>query len=284
MATSKWWWIGAFVVVDLILLLVVRAHLAGDDPTSPPPSAGPVTDPAAPAAEVTPLLAASGGDTSVWSSRGDCRTGTDVTLSRLAGDDLATLSPGVAEVLRLDVTDAGDVYVVGATADCQVVERVLEGGSDEWRDAVGEIVLWHLVPEVGQAVVTPAATADPGCVPVTLAQDGDSGRVACADGTTRVSDDEGRTWQEIGRLEGLQTAAIGADALALAPAEGCPVAAFTSPDGGATWQQAGCVSDQPGTTVAVSRTADATVAVLDDRVLRSTDAGTTWETVVTNPQ
>lgn len=281
MTASKWWWIGAFVVVDLVLLMVVRAHLSTDD--APPPTALPVTDPASPAGAAVPLLATAAGNVTVWSVRGDCRDGADVPISRLDADELTSLSPGVAEVLRLDLTGGGDLYVVGADADCQVVERVLERGSDTWRDAVGDIVLWHLAAEAGPAVVTPAATADPGSAVVALTQDGDTGRAACADGSMRVSDDEGRSWREIGRLEGLLAATADDDALGLSGGEGCTVAAFRSTDGGGAWAQVGCVADDPGPAVAIASGA-ATVAVLGDRVLRSTDDGATWEPVaVTTP-
>ncbi len=285
MTTQRTWrWLALFVAVDVVLVVVMLRHVSagGDDAGT---DAAPIGDPTAvvtsapPAATApaVPGLIEAADDLVVWGTRGSCEAGAQVTLDRLDGEVRDELTPGITELLRLDVNAGGDIYVVGADADCEPVELLLASGATEWEDPSGPIRRWYLTPAAA-TLTTPAGVVDPGCAPVTFVSEGTSGTVACADGTVRTSPDDGVTWQTVATLAGLSgVTSTDEGVLALAPTEGCAVAAHRVEDGTAVLL--GCVSVEAAEGLALlTSTEGDDVALVGDVVLTSSD-GTAWEPV-----
>ncbi|WP_229052654.1 hypothetical protein [Aeromicrobium sp. Leaf350] len=281
MTTQRTWrWLAVFLVVDAVLVGIMLRHLSGGSDDAPPtaaPTSSATPEPTAPPAPsaAVPGLVDSADALVVWGGRGSCSEGTPVTLDRLVGGTRDELDPGVTELLRLDVNDAGDVYVIGADADCAPVEVLLSAGSTEWVDPPGPIRRWHLTPGAA-TLTTPAGATDPGCPPVTYAAEGTSGVVGCADGTVSSSQDDGASWQTVTTVAGLTTLARTDDGLVvLAPVDGCAVAALRIEDGSPVLL--GCASEEPADGPALlAQSATGFVAVVGDTVVRSED-GSTWE-------
>lgn len=286
MTTQRTWrWLALFLLVDLVLVVVMFRHVAGDagDDARPSTSPRPVessepTDPL-PATPTAAGLVEATGDVTVWGARGSCSTGSPVTLARVADAVREDLEPGVTELLRLDVNDTGDVYVIGADAQCQPVELLLADGATDWVDPPGPIRRWHLTPGAA-TVTTPRGAVDPGCVPVSLVSEDAEGVVGCDDGSIRTSDDDGATWEGEILLEGLRSVARTDDGVAaLAPADDCAVGFYRVDEAEASLS--GCVRAEAGDgLVVLAANSDGYVAVVGDELLRSSD-GATWEPVGT---
>ncbi|MEG9224558.1 hypothetical protein [Aeromicrobium sp. Sec7.5] len=281
MTTQRTWrWLVLFLLVDLVLVVVMFRHVSGDadDATANPTAPGPVdsSEPVAPATPTAAGLVEATDDVVVWGERGTCSAGTPVVLARDVDGVRDELDPGMTELLRIDVNDAGDVYVIGADAQCQPVELLLSEGATDWVDPPGPIRRWHLTSGAGATVTTPVGDVDPGCAPVSFVSDGTEGLVACGNGAIRTSDDDGATWEGEVVLEGLRSAVRSDDgAWALAPADDCAVASYRvdAAEAGVT----GCVTTEAGDgLVLLAASGDGYVAVVADRLLRSSD-GSSWE-------
>ena len=284
MTTQRTWrWLALFLLVDLVLVVVMFRHVSGgdEDATAGPPTPGPVeSSEPVPPEPVTPGAAGlveAAGDVVVWGARGTCSDGTPVTLRRDVDGVRDELDPGVTELLRLDVNDAGDVYVIGADAECQPVELLLSEGETDWVDPSGPIRRWHLTPGAA-TVTTPVGDVDPGCAPLSFVSEGTEGLVGCGDGSIRTSDDDGATWEGEIVLDGLRSVARTGDGdVALAPAEDCAVASYRVEATEAVL--AGCVRPDAGDGLAlVATSGGGVVAVVGDELFRSAD-GSSWEPV-----
>lgn len=283
MTTQRTWrWLALFLLVDLVLVIVMFRHVSGDsaDATAGPraPAPGASTEPPAPATPVAAGLVEATDDVVVWGPRGTCTAGAPVTLLRDVDGVRDELDPGVTELLRVDVNDAGDVYLIGADAQCQPVELLLSEGATDWVDPSGPIRRWHLTPGSAATVTTPVGDVDPGCAPVSVVSEDTAGLVGCADGSIRTSDDDGATWEGEVVLDGLRSVARTEDgAVALAPADDC-AAAFYRVDATEA-VLAGCVRTETGDGLALlAARGDGFVAVVGDELLQSAD-GSTWEPV-----
>lgn len=180
MTTQRTWrWLVLFLLVDLVLVVVMFRHVSGDadDATANPTAPGPVdsSEPVAPATPTAAGLVEATDDVVVWGERGTCSAGTPVVLARDVDGVRDELDPGMTELLRIDVNDAGDVYVIGADAQCQPVELLLSEGATDWVDPPGPIRRWHLTSGAGATVTTPVGDVDPGCAPVSFVSDGTEG-------------------------------------------------------------------------------------------------------------
>lgn len=283
MTTQRTWrWLALFLLVDLVLVVVMFRHVSGgaDAATARPPAAGPgdSSEPVAPA-PTTPAAAGlveATADDVVWGARGSCSTGSPVTLVRDVDGVRDDLAPGITELLRIDVNDAGDVYVIGADAECQPIELLLSEGATEWVDPSGPIRRWHLTPDGAPTVTTPNGDVDPGCAPVSFVSEGTEGLVGCGDGSIRSSDDDGATWEGGTVLEGLRSVVRTDEGpVALAPAPDCAVAFYRVDAAEAT--VAGCAQPEAvDGLVLLAASGDSFVAVVGDALLRSSDGGT-WE-------
>lgn len=282
MTTQRTWrWLALFLVVDLVLVVVMLRHVSGDeqDATAVAPAPVESSEPVSPE-PTTPAavgLVEATADVVVWGVRGTCSAGTPVVLTRDVDGVRDELDPGVAELLRIDVNDAGDVYVIGADAACEPVELLLSEGETEWVDPSGPIRRWHLTPGAA-TVTTPVGAVDPGCAPVSFVSEGTAGLVGCGDGSVRTSDDDGATWQGDVVLDGLRSVArTDGGAWALAVGEDCATA-FYRVDATES-VVTGCVQQEAGDGLAlVAASGDGFVAVVGDELFRSTD-GSTWELV-----
>ena len=283
MTTRRTWrWLALFLLVDLVLVVVMFRHVSGDaDVESAPLAASDPADSAesvdpAPTAPVAAGLVEATDDLVVWGARGSCSAGSPVTLVRVDDGVRDELAPGLTELLRLDVNDAGDVYVIGADTECQPVELLLTDGATDWVDPSGPIRRWHLTPGDASTVTTPVGVVDPGCAPVSFVSEGTEGLVGCADGTIRTSDDDGATWNGELVLEGLRSVVrTGDGAVALAPAEDCALG-FYRVDAG-TAALSACVQPEAVDGLALlAASGSGFVAVVGDELLRSSD-GATWE-------
>lgn len=283
MTTRRTWrWLALFLLVDLVLVVVMFRHVSGEADVESSPST--VSGPEQSAESVDPLPAtpAAAGlveateDLVVWGARGSCSAGSPVTLVRVDDGARDELDPGITELLRLDVNDAGDVYVIGADAQCQPVEMLLTEGATDWVDPAGPIRRWHLTPGDAATVTTPAGAVDPGCAPVSFVSEGTEGLVGCADGSIRTSDDDGATWEGEVVLEGLRSVVrTGGGAVAVAPADDCAVASYRVDATEAVL--AGCLEPEAiDGLVLLATSGSGFVAVVGDQVLRSSDA-VTWE-------
>lgn len=283
MTTQRTWrWLALFLVVDLVLVVLMFRHVSGDSvdaspSTEPRPveSTGPA-DPA-PATPAAAGLVEATEDVTVWGARGSCSTGSPVTLVRDTNGTREELDPGITELLRLDVNDLGDVYVIGADPGCQPVELLLADGATEWVDPAGPIRRWYLTPGAA-TVTTPRGAVDPGCAPVSLVSEGAEGVVGCDDGSIRTSDDDGATWEGEIVLDGLRSVTRTDDGVAaLAPADDCAVGFYRVDAAEAVLS--GCVrSEASDGLVLLAGSGDGYVAVVGDELLRSSD-GATWEPV-----
>lgn len=283
MTTQRTWrWLALFLVVDLVLVVLMFRHVSGDSGDASPSTEPRPVESSGPADPVPATPAAAGlveatEDVTVWGARGSCSAGSPVTLVRDSDGAREELDPGITELLRLDVNDTGDVYVIGAGADCQPVELLLSDGATEWVDPAGPIRRWHLTPGAA-TVTTPGGAVDPGCAPVSLVSEGAEGLVGCDDGSIRTSGDDGATWEGAVVLEGLRSVArTGEGVVALAPADDCAVG-FYRVDG-AEAVQSGCVRPEASDgLVLLAASGDGYVAVVGDELLRSSD-GATWEPI-----
>ncbi|GAA1723911.1 hypothetical protein [Aeromicrobium alkaliterrae] len=249
MTTQRTWRLLAlFLLVDAVLVVIMLRHVSGDGSSTSPTTAPTTvatdepTEAPAPAAALPGLIDVADGLV-VWGPRGSCADGVPITLGRSTGDSRAELDPGVTELLRVDVNADGDVYVIGADAECAPVERLLAAGEAEWVDPPGGIRRWHLTPSQ-PTLTTPAGARDPGCAPVGFTSDGAAGVVACADGTVRTSGDDGATWETLATVSGLTGVTQTDDGVVvLASAAECPLAAERI-EGGAP-VVLGCISEVP---------------------------------------
>ena len=285
MTTQRTWrWLALFVLVDLVLVAVMFRHVSGDseDASSTSAATAPgesveVVDPA-PAAETVAGLVEATEDLTVWGARGSCGSGSPVVLTRDDAGVREELDPGITELLRLDVNDAGDVYVIGADADCQPLELLLTEGATDWIDPPGPIRRWHLTPGDPTTLTTPVGVVDPGCAPVSFVSDDAEGLVGCADGRIRASDDDGATWEGDVALESLRSVVRDGDgAVALAPAENCAVGFYRVAAGSAAFSACVQPEESEGLTLLAAR-GGGYVAVVGEELIRSAD-GSTWEPV-----
>lgn len=285
MTTRRTWrWLALFLLVDLVLVVVMFRHVSGDaDVESAPPTASDPADSAepvdpAPATPVSAGLVEATEDLVVWGARGSCSAGSPVTLVRVEAGERDELAPGVTELLRLDVNDAGDVYVIGADAQCRPVELLLTEGATDWVDPSGPIRRWHLTPGDAATVTTPAGVVDPGCAPVSFVSESTEGLVGCGDGSIRTSDDDGATWDGALVLEGLQSVVrTDEGTVALAPAEDCAVASYRLDASESVFS--GCVQPEASDgLVLLAASGSGLVAVVGDELIGSAD-GSTWEPV-----
>lgn len=254
-------------------------------PSAPPSSAGTPEGPSSPATvtavdEPTHVDVSAAGDI-VRSTRGDCATARQPVVS-VSIDHGSTFGDhrvdGLAEVLRVAISEEDSLSVVGLDAACHVARWSSTNAGRSWSMSKGAGAAWFLIDDPTQrAVSTPAGRHRTPCVPLAVSPvDATVARLLCDDGRVEGTSDAGASWVPLGRLDGAVSIdfATPGDGSALATQEGCRAAVLATSDGGTTWSQTACL--QGAEPRAISRQDDEVVAVVGAHTSISADGGRTW--------
>lgn len=287
--------IAVLVVTDIVLVtLAVRRGHAGPvvvaqrttnstHTSTPAQSATPPTDQSAtPPPDAGRTLVAGADNVVLRATGGSCQTGAPPLLE-LSTDSGATFAPtaedlGIAQVLRVAVDSASNVWFVGADDQCATSIWRLNPAGTGWLQSPGTGGAWHLLPAAGKHMVhAPAGQVPVGCaVAVLSAVDGQTARVLCASGVVMGTADGGNAWVHLGRLKHAQL--IGYDSstsgVAIGSTLSCDVQASVTSDGGATWTPTACLQGAEAQALAYHN--GTLIALVDDTVRISGDGGQTW--------
>lgn len=295
----------AFLAVDVVLIGVLFRHTnagnaqtttdAGDSVSSSKGVAGtsPTTEPTKAAGEVTLVAAASGNLIKV--TRGTCTSNgrpmlelsndggklfKEVALPLLAKSDDTTpgsQAPTVSTILQIDAKSTTEYAAVATDDNCVAHGYVTDDGGASWRK-IRSIKVWYL-SATGDEVVSPEGASEPGCEVVSLSPFSDrNAKVACADGSIRGTDDNGKNWVTLGRLKGL-TAATFVDlrnGFAVAADDGCMARAYSTTNLGLDWKPAGCIDDKKSVS-SIAGSAGKLEALVGTEISSSADGGATWK-------
>jgi hypothetical protein len=278
------------VAVDVVLitLAVRRGHGGSVDaasgvPVSVPSTAGP-TNSQTPDDGTDQALVAGAESIMLRATAGSCKTGVTPALE-LSTDSGATFKPtaerlDVAQVLRVVVDSASDVWFVAADDTCSPSIWHWDGAGSGWSQSPGSAGAWHMVPAAGSfSVHAPTGRVAVDCSVASLSPiDGQTARVLCATGTVLGTADGGSTWVNLGHLDAAQVMgyASPASGVALGSTPSCDVQAFTTSDGGSVWTRTECLSGTHAEALAYHD--GSVIALVDDSVLISGDGGQTWST------
>lgn len=211
---------------------------------------------------------------------GDCKgpKPAAVEVSTDAGRSWKAVGGEVRQVLRVAARKGGDIWFVGAGADC--VPAMHEGADLAASRAIGgKDGTWYLSPgAAGTAVKAPGGPVEAGCTVVSLAAiDARMAYLLCADGTIRVTEDAGAGWRNKSTLAGAVSISF-TDAqhgFALAPQQACASAVLATGDGGANWIKRACLRGTRPQAIAAA--GEAMLAIVDDAAQRSENAGVSWQ-------
>jgi hypothetical protein len=279
--------IAVLVVTDIVLVtlavrrghngpVVVAQRTTNSTHTSTPAqSATPPVDPGR-------SLVAGAENVVLRAAGGSCKTGAPPLLE-LSTDSGATFAPtaeelGIAQVLRVAVDSANNVWLVAADNQCATSIWRLNAAGTGWLQSPGSGGAWHLLPTAGKHMVhAPTGQVPVGCaVAILSAIDGQTARVLCASGIVMGTDDGGSTWVHLGRLEQAQLIAYDSSTsgVALGSTPSCDVQALVTSDGGATWTPTACLKGAEAQALAYHN--GTLIALVDDTVRISADGGQTW--------
>jgi photosystem II stability/assembly factor-like uncharacterized protein len=225
----------------------------------------------------------SGADTVVLrAAGGSCKSG-DPPVLELSTDSGVTFAPtaqglGVAQVLRVVVNSASELWFVGTDDQCTPsIWRSHDAGSG-WSQTLGTGGAWHLLPAAGASKVhAPTGQKSPGCSVASLSPvDGQTARILCASDAVLGTTDGGSTWVILGRLHQAQLIAYdsAASGVALGSTPACDVQAFVTADGGTIWTRTDCLQGTQADALAYQD--GSVIALVDAAVLISGDGGQTW--------
>ncbi len=284
-----------FVAVDVALVGAVVAKASSDanhprqavGPTSkvssaplktatPSPSATPAAPAVRPAAAV--LLSVARDGTVLTATRHSCKESgpVSVDVSTNLGKSYVERQAPVVQVLSLDALSSKDLRLVGTDSGCTISQFSSTDLGASWTRSLS-VDTWFIGPDGDEEVVTPSRTAKPGCDVVSVwPTDASLARVACADGRIRGTGNGGKSWQNLGGLDGLRAAVFPApgNGMALASFQGCAAQAFTTRDGGRTWSRANCISGTKAQAIAYN--GSTLVALVSDQTYISTNRGASW--------
>jgi hypothetical protein len=279
------------VVLDVVLvtLAVRRGHagpvVAAHRATNSTPTSTPTSTPArsaTPHAAAGRMLVSGAGDVVLRATGGSCKTGQPPVME-LSSDSGATFAPtaeglGVAQVLRVAVDSASNVWFVGADDQCATSIWRLDPAGSDWYQSAGTAGAWHVLPTPGvHRVHAPTGRVAVNCAVTGLAPvDTQTARVLCASGVVRGTSDGGVTWTNLGRLRSAQLIAYDSatSGAAIGSAPTCGMRVLITDDGGATWTPATCL--QGADAQALAFHAGHLIAIVDDSILISSDGGHTW--------
>lgn len=283
-----------FVLVDVVLVTLAFRHVEPDtsasapippDPSSPaagPSSSSPSSTASVPEAGDGALyLSVAEDGTLLRAERGSC-AGDTPPVVEVSTDDARTferveIDPDLSEVVRVQAEAAGNLWVVGADAACNL--GVYRGGAErqEWELSPGTLGAWHLLLGAERAAVhSPTGVVPTSCTPVSLAPvDQTRARALCRNGDV-IGTDDGQSWNARGHLDGAVSIAFTSaqEGYALARSDGC-AATLRTVDGGATWEELTCLGKQPPRSVTAK--AGVILAQVASTIHRSADAGGTWQ-------
>jgi photosystem II stability/assembly factor-like uncharacterized protein len=276
--------------VVLITLSVRRGHggTVGGAPVSAPviitttTTTGPTPSETPSGDGVDQALVAGAESIVLRATAGSCKTGDTPTLE-LSTDSGVTFKPtadrlDVAQVLRVVVASASDVWFVGTDDTCTPSTWHWDGAGSGWSLSPGSAGAWHMVPSVGSfSVHAPTGRVGVDCSVASLSPiDGQTARVLCASGMVLGTADSGSSWVNLGHLDAAQVMDYDSTAsgVALGSTPSCDVQAFTTSDGGSVWTRTDCL--QGAHAQALAYHAGSAIALVDDAVLISSDGGQTW--------
>lgn len=226
------------------------------------------------------FLAVAEDGTLVRATRGDCQNSTMplVAATGAGGAFRARTVPGLREVLRVLVSAARDIRLIGLDANCEVARFSSTDRGRRWKRSVPGGTTWHLSADSEAATVaSPRGRLATPCVPTGLSTtEGDVVRLLCGNGRILGTTDVGRTWSPVGRLRGAVDIAYtsSGQAFALAHQLGCPAAVMESIDGGSLWTRLTC---RPGSRPrAIAARGGLVAAEVGHVVSVSTDGGASW--------
>jgi photosystem II stability/assembly factor-like uncharacterized protein len=275
--------------VVLITLAVRRGHGGTVAAADGAPVSAPTTITTGPTPSETPsgdgvdrALVAGAESVVLRASPGSCKTGETPALE-LSTDSGVTFKPtadrlDVAQVLRVVVDSASDVWFVGTDDTCTPSIWHWDGAGSGWSQSPGSAGAWHMVPAAGSfSVHAPTGRVGVDCSVASLSPiDGQTARVLCATGMVLGTADDGNSWVNLGQLDAAQVMDYDSTAsgVALGSTPSCDVQAFTTSDGGSVWTRTDCL--QGAHAQALAYHDGSAIALVDDAVLISGDGGQTW--------
>jgi len=282
--------IAAFAIVDV--LIIVWLFTRGPAPASD--DAQSTGDQAAPLKERPPVdesvsLIRSESFSLFRVHRSDCsgETVPKVEMSTNAGEQFREVGLPVDEdlelairsVLAVDGTDADNLTLLGADADCKKKGYESDDGGESWRRADVEFD-WYIAPD-DKTVTSPDRTSSPGCAPISLDPiDESNAKVVCKSGSLVGTSDGGTTWAEVGKLSDMRSASfVGLrTGVAIAGTKDCKSQAFISEDSGASWSSVACI-DEKAEAQSLAGGAKQLFATDGSRTWISEDLGDKWSGV-----
>lgn len=228
------------------------------------------------------LLDMSSDGSVIRAATGDCRGSkpTRIELSADWGNSWKSAGVDVRQVLRVSAREGGNVWFVGAGADCTPAMHEAKDLAVS-RPAGGNDGVWYLSTDAASTTVkAPEGPVDSGCVPIGLEPiDAKAAYILCADGAIRVTEDGGRSWQTRSTVVGAASISF-ADAksgFALAPTAECPAAVLATTDSGATWTRRACLKG--AVPQAIAAAGGRMLVLIDGRMQSSEDAGASWRPI-----
>ncbi len=271
------------VIVDLIAIVLAVRHTNQDPPNDNHSAVTQTSPPTSPATENPVAAAPTGlsvsGTSIVRFSAGACdssgKAGIEVSSDRGATFAAAALPDGATRILSVDLTSATALSLLGETKACKPVQWTSNDAGKTWQKeptAVG----WYV--EAGK-VGTPEGAVDPGCTAVSVSVVSDrNAKVACTSGSIRGTDDAGKTWVALGRLDGVSgtvfvTVGTG---FALAKTPQCAAQSYSTASAGGTWEPTSCL-DKTDPGVAIDGSTKLLAALVGQKLYVSDDQGKTWK-------
>jgi len=258
----------AFVVVDVLLVaLAVRNVRDRDTPVGASatssqgyPGRGSDPDGAFGAGGVpaeAALLDAGFGGSLLRATRGSCGGAQPrVGVSTDGGRTFQPVESPVAEVLRVEIDSAADLWLVGLDESCVPAFYRSGDAGQGWEESAGTEGAWHLLPGDAQALHAPEGRVAIGCRPQMLSSvDLDVVYVGCANDTLRLTRDGGGTWRLVGRVPGLVATAFRGPVagVAVGATPRCAARLWSTTNAGRAWSADQCLpGEEPAEAVAVS--------------------------------
>lgn len=144
------------------------------------------------------LLDMSSDGSVIMATQGHCTESkpTRIELSADRGNSWKSAGVDVRQVLRVSARDRGNVWFVGAGADCTPAMHEAKDLAVS-RPAGGNDGVWYLSTDAASTTVkAPEGPVDSGCVPIGLEPiDAQAAYILCADGVVRTTPDGGHSWQ-----------------------------------------------------------------------------------------
>ena len=290
----------ALVVLDIGLVYLAYEHTRSDagsdvDSSALPTPSGSKRPSTTDGGDTTPptrssmsrgevLLDSASDGTVVRASRGDCESDDERPTVQVSSDSGATFAGagigGLADVLRVSASGAGNLLVVGADADCSLIAYTSDDGGASWHGSRRSGAFWHLSLGSADAVHAPGGEVEPGCDVEVLLPLTEAGAPGCCAPPTSCA--ERRTPGATGRASAALEGATGVYyvdtgiAWAVGTSDECDAAVYRTGDGGAQWNQRACIDGDPPQAVSVS-VGVVTVQAGGD-IQTSDDGGESWST------